>query len=489
MEMTDKIKEKGEEMVSKIKDNTKRVVVSQIANLATNLSDENMIRIAYLTEKLIGNEKDKKIAKRLREMIKNKHPAMQVTKKINQLSVNAKKKLINNFFVNASIIRKDIQSRIKQKEGWKPPFLFVVDVTDRCNLHCEGCWAGTYVKEPDMSYELLDRLLIESKQLGMYFVTFTGGEPFIRKDIFKLFEKHNDMFFQIYTNGTLITSEVAKRLAELGNVVPAISVEGFEKEIDARRGKGVYKKIIEAMDNLKKEGVLFGFSAMITKYNSELVSSEEFIDFYINKGCCFGWYFQYVPIGRNPNLDLMSTPEQRDELRKRVLKIRHSKPIFIGDFWNDGPFVKGCIAAAREGTGYFHIANNGDVEPCVFAHFAVDNIKDKSLKQVINSDFFKAIRKIQPYCENKNLLSPCMIIDHPQVLRSVCKSCGARATQPGGEALIKDEKIVKFLDEYSKECKKITDPLWEKEYTQWYEYWFGEKEPLKEEVSVKVEEK
>lgn len=475
MEITNKIKESGVDIISKIKDNTKRAIISNIINLATNLSDKNMIRIAYLAEKLMVNEKDKKTAEKLREMIKNKHPAMQVSKKINQMSINVKKKLINNFFVNACIIRKDIQSRIKQKEGWRPPFLFVVDITDRCNLYCEGCWAGTYAKEPDMSYELLNRILKEAKQLGIYFVTLTGGEPFIRKDILKIFEEHNDMFFQIYTNGTLITSKIAKKLAELGNVAPAISVEGFEKETDTRRGKGVHKKIMQAMNNLKKEGVLFGFSAMVTKNNSELVSSEEFIDFYINKGCCFGWYFQYVPIGRNPNINLMSTPKQRNELRKRVLKIRHSKPIFIGDFWNDGPFTKGCIAGAREGAGYFHITNKGDVEPCVFAHFSVDNIKNKSLKQVINSDFFKKIRKAQPYCENKNLLSPCMIIDHPQVLRNICKECGVKETQYRGGALIKDKKIIKFLDDYSKTYKKITNPLWEKEYAGWYEYWFGKK--------------
>ena len=188
METTNKTKESGEGIINKIKDNTKRVIINNITNLATNLSDKNMIRIAYLTEKLIGNEKDKKTAKKIREIIKSR--PMQISKKLNQMSINVKKKLINNLFVNAFIIRKDIQSRIKQKEGWKPPFSFVVDVTDRCNLYCEGCWAGTYAKEPDMSYELLNRILREAKQLGIYFVSFAGGEPFIRKDILKILKQH-----------------------------------------------------------------------------------------------------------------------------------------------------------------------------------------------------------------------------------------------------------------------------------------------------------
>lgn len=88
------------------------------------------------------------------------------------------------------------------------------------------------------------------------------------------------MFFFVYTNGTLNDASMAKWLSQLGNVLPCISVEGYEGETDARRGKGTYAKIIAAMDNLRREGVLFGFSATITRQNNELITSDEFIDFY-----------------------------------------------------------------------------------------------------------------------------------------------------------------------------------------------------------------
>jgi len=76
-------------------------------------------------------------------------------------------------------------------------------------------------------------------------------------------------------------------------------------------------------------------------------------------------------------VSLMATPEQRFRLRRRSIEIRNTKPIFIGDFWNDGPYVGGCICGARQ-SGYFHINCHGDVEPCVFLQFSVDNIKDKN---------------------------------------------------------------------------------------------------------------
>jgi MoaA/NifB/PqqE/SkfB family radical SAM enzyme len=345
----------------------------------------------------------------------------------------------------------------------KIPFFLLMCPTMRCNLRCIGCSAGEYTQKDDLDFKTADRVITEAKALGCYFFTFSGGEPYIWPYLLKLFKKHNDCYFQTYTNGTLITKKMAKKLAELGNVAPAISVEGYEKETDKRRGKGVHKRVLQAMQNLKEAGVMFGFSATPTRYNSDLLCSDEFIDYYIKKGCYFGWFFQYVPIGLKPDIKLMATPKQRDKLRQKVYEWRNTKPVFLGDFWNDGPWVDGCIAAGRS-NGYLNINHKGDVEPCGFVHFAVDNIKNKSLKQVLNSDFFKAIRRKQPYDKDGNLLIPCMIIDNPQVLRDAVKKTGAYPTHPGAESIIKDPKITKHLDKYSKEMKKIADKAWKKQF-------------------------
>jgi hypothetical protein len=177
-----------------------------------------------------------------------------------------------------------------------------------------------------------------------------------------------------------------------------------------------------------------------------------------------------VPIGKKPDVSLMATPEQRSKLRTRVLEVRNTKPIFIGDFWNDGPCVRGCIAGARP-AGYFHINCNGGVEPCVFLQFSVDNIKNKKLIDVIQSPFFKAIQKEQPYCKNKNLLTPCALIDNPKVLRKLVKEHNAKPSYEGGESVINDPKITQFLDKYSKKYKKITDPIWKKDKKHKHIHW------------------
>lgn len=449
----------------------KKTVLKQIFLLLSTLSPESLIKIVSLGEKFLIRKKNVRAkTEAIKKAFKENHPATRLMMDtFSSLSKNCKEKLIENFFINAAILGNQRQ-RIEKKLGFSLPWFFVISPTARCNLKCKGCYAGGYSKKDELSFEEVDRILKEAKRLGIYFIIISGGEPLVWPSLFQLLKKHNDIFFQIYTNGTLITGKAAEGLAKLGNVAPAISVEGFAEETHRRRGKDTFQQILKGMENLRKNGVLFGFSATCTRHNSEEVMSDAFIDFFIKKGCRFGWYFQYVPIGRNPDVTLMSTPEQRDKLRVRIGEIRRTKPIFLGDFWNDGPWVKGCIAGGRPG-GYFHINCKGEVEPCVFLQFSVDNIKGKTLLEVLQSPFFKAFRKAQPYCQNKNLLTPCALIDNPRFLREIVEKYGARPSYPGGEKVITDPEIVKFLNNYSREYRKIADPIWEKELSLKFKHW------------------
>jgi MoaA/NifB/PqqE/SkfB family radical SAM enzyme len=339
----------------------------------------------------------------------------------------------------------------------------------RCNLHCSGCYAGSYSRSDDLPREVFDRLLCEAKEMGVFFVTILGGEPFLSQDVLDMFEKHEDVYFQVYTNGTLIDYEKARYLATLGNVFPSISVEGFEKETDERRGKGTFQRILHAMEALREAGVLFGFSATVTRQNNELVVSDEFIHFYVEQGCFLGWYFQYIPIGRAPSMELVPTPEQRIYRLRKIREARRRYPILLADFWNDGPLAGGCLAG---GSSYLHITSRGDVEPCVFAHFAVDNIHEKSLAEVLQSDFFNAIKKRQPFSEN--LLRPCMIIDSPEILRELVSKYGARPTHPGAESIITE--LAEQIDENAKRYKELADAEWETFYAPCYLKCSGHKE-------------
>jgi len=381
-----------------------------------------------------------------------------------RLSPNVRYKLLNNLANNAIMKGKIMRQEFKEKHGFSPPSLGVMSPTMRCNLTCTGCYAFEYNKKKtgDLSFEVMDRVCKEVKGFGGYFMVITGGEPYVRKqDLLKLFEKHNDMYFITYTNGTLIDEKTAKELERLGNVTPCISVEGYKKETDKRRGEGVYDRILRAMGYLEKYGVPCAISVTVTRHNADLVTTDEFIDHWISKGVGFAWYFQYMPVGKKPDTSLMVTPEQRNFVRNRIREIRESdKPFLCADFWGDGILSQGCLAAGKH---YFHISGNGAIEPCVFVQFHVHNINETTITEALKSEFFQNYRK--SIDDIKDLYRPCGVIDHPENLRNAVskareKGEGVKASYEGGEITITD--LAPELDERAAEREKVVGEKWDK---------------------------
>lgn len=369
-------------------------------------------------------------------------------------------KLFTNFFANATWYAMPKRAKVLAEEDVKLPFVILLSPSMRCNLRCTGCYAGNYSKEDDIPYEEVDRIVGEARDLGIYYFVILGGEPFFNKYMLDIYEKYNDVMFTPFTNGTLFDEELADRVQKLGNVMPMFSLEGFEEETDARRGKGIFKKVMHGMDLLRERGVLFGVSTATTRSNIETVVSDKFIDMLIEKGAKMTWYFIFMPVGIDPDTNMMLTPEQRIFLGRRTKEIRTKKPYFTIDFFNDAPFVGGCIA----GKYYCHINSNEDVEPCIFAHFSTYNLKGKPLRKAFEEPFFKELRARQPY--NKNMLMPCMMIDNPNVVREVTAKTNAKPTDLGAKAMLEDEEFKKKLDKIAEEFAPVAAEAWKKDFNE-----------------------
>jgi MoaA/NifB/PqqE/SkfB family radical SAM enzyme len=332
----------------------------------------------------------------------------------------------------AYVWSRDLKRRVKiESETGKVTVATVaIEPTGRCNLNCPGCYADSTAKGADLPYELWRRVVEDAREMGMTLITLTGGEPFMReaKDRFisRMAAEFPNLGFLVYTNSTMITEEVARRLGEVGNVFPAISVEGYDEETDARRGESYSSRARRARETLAENEVLHGFSATVTRKNAHIFCTDDFIERRIREGDLFGWFFLLQPIGRKPDPSLFVTPEQRLALRERIYKWRkEERPLFIGDFWNDGLITGGCIAAGR---GYFHIYADGSISPCVFAPIACENVRNiydgtspyKSLSDVVNGHpLFKKFREKQGQIHDQR--APCMLFDHPELIRQVCK--------------------------------------------------------------------
>lgn len=336
-----------------------------------------------------------------------------------------RKSFFENVLVNATAIGTKRQDRIMEKYGCNVPWAILMDPTSACNLRCTGCWAAQYGHHLSMDYATLNSIIEQGKQLGIFAYIYSGGEPLIRKsDIIKLCEKHPDCAFLAFTNGTLIDEKFADDMLRVKNFVPAISIEGFEEETDARRGKGTYKAVINAMDILKSRRLPFGISCAYTRENTEVIGSEEYIDFMISKGAKFAWFFTYMPVGVDAVPELIATPEQRAFMYYQIRKFRQTKPIFTLDFWNDGEYSGGCIAGGRR---YLHINANGDIEPCAFIHYSDSNIYSTTLLEALQNPLFMQYHQGQPF--NNNHLRPCPLLDNPECLAAMVDRSGARSTE------------------------------------------------------------
>jgi MoaA/NifB/PqqE/SkfB family radical SAM enzyme len=231
--------------------------------------------------------------------------------------------------------------------------------------------------------------------------------------------------FLAFTNGTLVDREFSQSLADLGNFALAFSIEGFEEQTDLRRGSGTYSKVLEGMRHMREAKAPFGFSTCYHSKNVDGVGSEDFLDFLVEQGCMFGWYFTYIPLGKNADTTLMTKADQREFMAHWLRDMRTKKSIFLLDFWNDAQYVGGCIAGGRS---YLHINAAGDVEPCAFIHYANTNIRNSTLLDALQSPLFMEYRKHQPF--NKNLFQPCPLLDNPEALAQMVKDSGASSTQP-----------------------------------------------------------
>ncbi len=439
-----------------ISDLAVRQAAKRILPVVSRMSDKDLERVLGIAEKLAPNEFARSMARSLQRMCHEQHPTIGFFRRmIRQSNPHVRERLMNSFVIKSHWYGSTRREEIREKEGLLVPYTFLISPTMRCNLRCNNCYAGNYSMNNDLELEVIDRVLTEGKDLGIFFVTILGGEPFLRPDLFEMYQRHDDILFHVYTNGTLINKEVARKLAQLGNVIVLFSLEGFEAETDARRGKGIFQKVMQGMDDLREVGVIFGYSVVATCQNVETIISDEFNDMLIEKGCLFGWHFMYIPSGLDPDIGLIPTAEQRELMRVRgAPRIREEKPILVFDFWNDAPIVGGCIAAGRH---FFHINSDGDAEPCIFAHLATDNVKEKTLKEILKSPYFRGIRSRQPFSDN--LLRPCMIIDHPHVLREICREFQPYPTHEGAETLV--TTLSGDLDTYAEEAAKVMDSAWQ----------------------------
>ncbi len=393
---------------------------------------------------------------------------------------------LNNLIRDALVRQGDRAAveRFAAKYGCPPPSVLLVSPTKACNLRCTGCYADSGPAREKLEWDIFERTIREAHDLwGARFFVFSGGEPLIYRDegkgVLDLVERFPDCFFMMYTNGTLIDDKTARRLKEVANLTPAISIEGLKEQTDARRGEGIFDCVLEAMRRLRREQVIFGISLTALRQNAEYVLSDEVVNFFFDEmGASYAWIFHYMPIGRAYTLELMPTPEQRFRMWQRTWQLVRERHLMVADFWNSGIAADGCISAGRPG-GYMAIDWNGAVMPCVFTPYSPVNIRTayaegKTLNDVWAEPFFASIRAWQRaygYKENYlsdehcgNRIMPCPIRDHHAEFQRMVMEHEPDPTDENARDALLDAEYHQGLEEFDRNLAAILDPIWESHY-------------------------
>ena len=316
----------------------------------------------------------------------------------------------------------------RQAEG-KPffPAFVMISVTETCNLSCSGCWVSAGGRK-QLTVEQLDGIICQSKAQGSYFFGILGGEPLMYKGLWDVIEKHSDCYFQLFTNATLLTDEIAQRMRRLGNVTPLISIEGLREESDARRGRdNVYERTLAGLRACRRAKVIFGVAASIGRSNYDELVTRKHIEDMAREGAAYLWYYIYRPVGKHPIVENALSKEQILSLRRFLVEQRTDAPLFIIDtYWDD---MGRAMCPAATGMSH-HIAPSGAVEFCPPLQMACDmlNKEGSNLTQIFNnSEFLASMRRMTAETSRG-----CILLENPQKMLQFLEEWQAKDTTSRG---------------------------------------------------------
>jgi MoaA/NifB/PqqE/SkfB family radical SAM enzyme len=324
-----------------------------------------------------------------------------------------------------------------------PPFLFI-SIINSCNLRCQGCWVDVEAPRKFLDLESLNRIVKDAKRHGNSYFGILGGEPFMHPDLLDFLDSHRDAYFQIFTNGQLITDAVAKRLRKAGNATPLVSIEGTSLISDERRGRShVLDRTLAGLENCRRNGLITGVATSVCQSNIDDLVNEAWLRRLIDLGVHYAWFHTYRVVGPKPAPELALRPEQVLAVRKFIVKMRAKLPIGIIDaYWDD----KGeALCPMATGVSH-HISPYGDIEPCPIIQFARESVHDRAsiYETLTRSQFLRDFRETAAKATRG-----CIVLERPDLVQALVKKHSARDTTDRQTAVAELEALTPRNSQYA----------------------------------------
>lgn len=316
--------------------------------------------------------------------------------------------------------------------GKAPLIAASIRITNACNLRCPHCYTEAgLVLENELNTEEVKSIIDQLAKLKTLYIFFTGGEPFLRRDIVDIL-KYTDkkgIKVSISTNGQLINKEILEKLKDLDFSLFQVSIEGPKKIHNTIVGKGTWENAVKAVKLAKS--ILrknIGVGTVMMKRNWNVL--DKVLKESVRQGADIFSLMLLIVSGR-ANENMMPSPKEIlqgvqlffNQYKNLETKIKLAKnttvlPALIPKKWRDKRLYK--TFAPCSFPYCIGISANGNIAPCdgLFGcpEIIVGNIRERPVTEIWNkSKFLKELRKI-----------------NPSDLKGVCKKCVYREYCGGG---------------------------------------------------------
>ena len=260
---------------------------------------------------------------------------------------DVRKTLFENLVINANALAAPKAAESRQKFGCNIPWAINMDIEDS--------------NRPEaLDFDEWDSIIEQAKELGTFMFIFEGGEPLDSvEEIIALCNKHDECEFMVFTNGRMLTEEIAGEMLRVKNIIPVIRVNGTPDDME----------LVTTAEILRQKKLPYCSYSFYNRENMHLFSREDFFDTLVRFGTKMSFFFS-------------SVPDDEDTVYPLMKEYRHSKPLVTIHFCKDKDVTGGCVAGGK----YFcSIDSAGNLEPCFFIRMSDSNLRRKSLVEALQS--------------------------------------------------------------------------------------------------------
>ena len=287
------------------------------------------------------------------------------------------------------------------------------ELTSRCNLRCIHC---LFIKENEneLSTSEIFEILLQLKELGVFYLSLSGGEPFIREDIGEIlgFLLEHRFLLTIYSNGTLMSKPLIDKIKNLEPLNVEISVYGATSDIHDRitTVPGSFEKTITSIKELKSAGVPVIFKGFLLKDNFH--QRWQMTELANKIGALYAFDFNLIP-HVNGDTSNLSTGITTDQLRRIYQEVAEDGLILRNHMKiksRDSQLPQGGRVVCNPGRTNGCIGPKGDVFPCPVLRLPMGNLLERTFKEIWDTEKIDTIRYMK--LDDLDACSVCAALDY-----------------------------------------------------------------------------